>query len=234
MKPEPGQAGQAADRPGRPVVAVFDLDRTITRYGTYTPFLFFVARRYPLRLLYTGPLLLAAGAYKLGLISRKRLKEYMLSAVLGGSPRAEVDGHAAGFIARCTASGIRPGARRAIAEHKAKGDYLILATASLDLYVNRFGAYFGFDAVVATRTLWGTSGHLSGQIDGENCMGDEKLRRLESELSAKRGDQFVVAYSDSHVDLPMLRWADRAVAVNPSRRLRKLALNEGYEIVDWN
>lgn len=234
MKPAPGKAGGAAEPSGRAVVAVFDLDRTITRYGTYTPFLLFVARRHPLRLLYAGPLLLAAGAYKLGLISRKRLKEFMLSAVLGGASRADVDRHAAGFIAHCTASGIRPGARRAIAEHKAEGHYLILATASLDLYVNRFGAYFGFDAVVATGTLWEAQGHLSGRIDGENCLGDEKLRRLEIELSAKRGDQFVVAYSDSHVDLPMLRWADRAVAVNPSRRLRKLALNEGCEIVDWN
>ena len=141
---------------GRPVVAIFDLDRTITRYGTYVPFLWSAAQRQPLRFLYVGPILLAAAAYKLGLITRKRLKEFMLSAVLGGASRSEVEARAAAFVDRCAARGIRPGARRAIREHKEKGDHLVLATASLDLYVNRFGAYFGFDAVVATKA--GSSG----------------------------------------------------------------------------
>ncbi len=80
---------------GRPVVAVFDLDRTITRYGTYVPFLWSTALRHPPRLLYAGPILLAAAAYKLGLITRKRLKEFMLSAVLGGASRSEFSSGAA-------------------------------------------------------------------------------------------------------------------------------------------
>ena len=42
----------------------------------------------------------------------------------------------------------------------------------------------------------------------------------------------MVAYSDSHVDLPLLRWAHKGVAVNPSRRLRRCARSEGLEIVD--
>lgn len=217
----------------RPVVAVFDLDRTITRYGTYVPFLWSVALRHPLRLLYAGPILLTAIAYKLGFITRKRLKEFMLSRVLGGASRAEVEAWAAAFVARCTARGIRPGARRAIQEHKDRGDHLVLATASLDLYVSRFGAYFGFDTVVATKAVWHEAGRISGKIDGENCYGAEKLRRLETDLPELRGDYLVFAYSDSHADLPMLRWADRAFAVNPSRRLRRFAAGEAIEVLDW-
>ncbi len=218
---------------GRPVVAIFDLDRTITRYGTYVPFLWSVARRHPLRLLYVGPILLAAATYKLGFITRKRLKEFMLSAVLGGASRAEVDAWAAAFVARCMVRGIRPGARRAIQEHKNKGDHLVLATASLDLYVDRFGAYFGFDSVVATRAVWHEAGRISGKIDGENCYGAEKLRRLETDLPEMQGEYLVFAYSDSHADLPMLRRADQAFAVNPSRRLRRFAAEEAMEVVDW-
>lgn len=220
--------------PGRQVTAVFDLDRTITRSGTYTPFLFSVARRHPLRLLWAGPLVIAALAYKLGLISRKRLKEYMLSAVLRGEFRDRIAGYAAGFAADWTSKSIRPGALKAIEEHRSEGHYLILATASLDLYVERFGTHFGFDAVVATRASWDSMDCLSGKIDGENCFGNEKVRRLEEVLAGRRENRVVVAYSDSHADLPLLRWADQAVAVNPSRRLRRLAPNEGFEIVDWD
>ena len=228
------QGQHSSAKPGQPVTAVFDLDRTITRAGTYTPFLFFVARRHPARLLWVGPLIVAALAYKLGLISRKRLKEYMLSAILRGEIRDRVAGYADAFAADLTSRGVRPGALKAIEEHRAKGHYLVLATASLDLYVERFADRFGFDAVVATRTSWTSMDCLSGKIDGENCFGIEKLRRLKEVLAGQRDGKVIVAYSDSHADLPLLRWADEAFAVNPSRRLGRLAPTEGFVVVDWN
>ena len=228
------QGNDRGARAGRSVIVVFDLDRTITRVATYTPFLLFVARRRPLRLLLAGPLLIAALAYKLGLISRKRLKEHMLCAVLCGAGRDQVAEFAAAFTARWATKRVRPGALTAIEKHRSKDHHLILATASLDLYVERFGAQFGFDDIVATRASWDSTGCLSGRIDGENCFGTEKVRRLEQVLAGGREDSTVVAYSDSHADLPLLRWADRAVAVNPSRRLRSAALGEGFEIVDWD
>ena len=86
---------------------------------------------------------------------------------------------------------------------------------------------------MATKALWDRRGRLSGRIDGENCYGAEKLRRLRHEVPQLRGACHVVAYSDSHVDLPMLRWADSGVAVNPSRRLRKQARGEDLRIVNW-
>ena len=214
-------------------MAVFDLDRTITRCPTFVPFFWFVAKRRPRRLIHLGPILLAAAAYGLGFISRKRLKEFFLRGILRGAARPEVEAWAESFVARRMASWVRPGARRAIERHKASGDYLVLASASFDLYVERFGAQFGFDSVVATKAEWDGAERISGRIDGENCYGAEKLRRLEDVLQGVRGCRVVLAYSDSHVDLPMLRWADRAVAVNPTRRLRRIAEQEAFELVDW-
>jgi phosphoserine phosphatase len=51
------------------------------------------------------------------------------------------------------------------------------------------------------------------------------------ELSARYQ---VVAYSDSHADEPLLRWAHIGVAVNPTRRLRRRAKAGAFELVDWN
>lgn len=218
----------------RPVAAVFDLDRTVTKWGTFTPFLLFAARRRPLKYLLIGPLLLAALGYKLGLISRGRLKEFMLTSVLGGATRDEVAALAGAFIEQRVNQGLRPGALRAIAEHKAKGCYLILATASFEFYVERLGHQLGFDRVVATRSLWDQGGRLVGRIDGENCYGAEKLRRLEEALPELSARYRVVAYSDSHADEPLLGWADIGIAVNPTRRLRRRAKAGDFELVDWN
>jgi len=222
------------DVAARPVAAVFDLDKTITRQATYIPFLLSVARHKVFKLLYVVPIVGAGLAYKIGLISRGRVKELMLTAILGKASRAEVAAYAEAFVAECVGRGLRPGALRAIAEHRARGHNLILATASFDFYVERLGRELGFDAVIATRSAWDESGRLLGRIDGENCYGAEKLRRLEEALPDLRGSYRVVAYSDSHVDLPLLCWADSGVAVNPSRRLRRRARSGGLDVVDWN
>ena len=229
-------AGQppALNVEARPVAAVFDLDKTVTKRATYIPFLLSVACRKPLTLLYAVPIVFAALAYKLGLISRGRVKEIMLRAVLGQATRAEVAAYAEAFVAACIGRGLRPGARRAIAEHRSRGHNLILATASFDFYVERLGRQLGFDEVIATRSAWDEGGRLLGRIDGENCYGAEKLRRLEEALPDLRTSHRVVAYSDSHVDLPLLQWAETGVAVNPSPRLRRLARSGGLDVVDWN
>ena len=171
-----------ADDTARRVAAVFDLDKTVTRRATFIPFLLSVARRDALKLLWSVPVAAAALAYILGLISRGRVKEIMLGAVLGKASRSEVAAYADAFVAQCMAGGLRPGAVRAIEEHRAQGHKLILATASFDFYVEPLGRELGFEAVVATRAAWDEDGRLLGRIDGENCYGAEKLRRLEEAL----------------------------------------------------
>lgn len=229
-------SGQSSspDVAARPVAAVFDLDKTITRRATYVPFLLSIARCDFRKLLYAAPIAGAGLAYKLGLISRGRVKEIMLSTIVGRASRSEVAAYAEAFVAECVTRGLRSGALRAIAEHRARGHKLILATASFDFYVEPLGRELGFDSVIATRSAWDEGGRLLGRIDGENCYGAEKLRRLEEALPDLRSNHRVVAYSDSHVDLPLLRWAHEGVAVNPSRRLRRRARSDGLDVVDWN
>lgn len=217
----------------RPVAAIFDLDRTVTRRATFTPFIVSAALARPASLLRAPFVLIAALGWRVGLVPRGRLKEIMLGAVLGGAPRAEVDRVAAAFAGRCLEAGLRPGARQAVAEHAARGDRLILATASFDVVAERIARGLGIAEVVATRSSWRDDGRLTGRIDGLNCYGAEKLRRIESDLPGLRDGHEAVVYSDSHADLPLLQWADRAVAVNPSRRLRRWAEAEGREVVDW-
>ena len=65
-------------------LAIYDMDRTITRSGTYTPWLMFWAwRRAPWRLLLLPFALLAGLGYAAGLVTRKRLKEINQSLLMG-------------------------------------------------------------------------------------------------------------------------------------------------------
>ncbi len=214
--------------------AVFDLDRTITRYGTWTPFVLRVARHRPWKLALAVPIALAALAWAARLVPRRRLKELMLRAALLGEHPCTVGTEAEAFVDDCLHKGLRPGAIAAIDRHRANGDHLVLATASFDFYAEIFARRLGFDAVVATRAARDGAGHLSGRIDGENCRAAAKLRALEQHLAAQRGRWRVIVYSDHHSDIPVLDWADVAVAVNPTRRLRRRARARGWRIVDWN
>ncbi len=40
-------------------------------------------------------------------------------------------------------------------------------------------------------------------------------------------------YSDSYSDIDILRYSDKAVAVNADRKLVKAAAAEGFDVVDW-
>lgn len=222
---------------GANVIAIFDMDRTITRNGTFSPFLISACRSRPWRLLYLPLIVLHMLHYKLGGLTRKGLKEHMQALLLGAAGLDQMEGYVGRFIRRLVERGIRPGAVARIAHHKAAGHRLVMATASMDYYAAPIGALLGFDLVVATRSTHDEAGRLAARIEGENCYGEPKLDMLKvalADISGGAGQPpHIVAYSDHSSDLPLLEWADEAVAVNPSGSLRRIAAERGFEIVDW-
>jgi len=52
-------------------------------------------------------------------------------------------------------------------------------------------------------------------------------------LEDQRGQRPIACYSDHHTDLPLLRFAHRPIAVNPTRQLRQAAIRLGMPIEDW-
>src|SRR3546814_17515668 len=65
-------------------LAIYDMDRTITRHGTYTPFLLYAARRLaPWRLVFLPLVPLTMLLYAAKLINRATLKEWNQRLLLG-------------------------------------------------------------------------------------------------------------------------------------------------------
>ena len=219
-------------------LAIYDMDRTVTRRPTYTPFLLHTAvRRAPWRLLFAPIVLLSMLAYAVRLIDRAKLKEINHHLLLGSKihPR-ELQPLVESFADKQVATNIRPGARAAIVRDKAEGRRLVLATASYRLYADAIAERLGFDDVIGTGSIIGLDERVHARIAGENCYGPAKLRMIAEwvEVSGLKGVPGHVRFYSDHVsDRPAFEWADDPVAVNPHGKLRRLAEQRGWAVEDW-
>ncbi len=219
-------------------LAIYDMDRTITVRGTYTPFLFhMVFARAPWRLIFLPLLPFGFIGYGLKLVSRKGLKTYNQRLLLGGKPNiAKLEPHIERYADKVMQVNSYAKAIAQVEADRAEGRKLVLATASYELYVNAIAKRLGFDEVIATRLKIDEHGQVLPEIIGENCYDVAKLDRIKAFLDEKgftRESIHIRAYSDHVSDAPMLEFADEAVATTPSAPLRHLAKKRGWRILDW-
>jgi phosphatidylglycerophosphatase C len=213
------------------VLALFDLDGTVTRHDTLTGYLTGFLRRHPLRLLRVPQAVGALIRFALRRADRGELKSAWIRALMGGSPRAEVEAWTARFVAEVIAAGLREEARAAIESHRSAGDTLVLLSASPDLYVPALGAALEFSESLCTGVKW-HGDRLDGALTTPNRRGAEKVRCLEA-LRQRHPRMPIVAYGNAASDLPHLALADRATLVNGSWRARRAAARAGIACARW-
>ena len=219
-------------------LAIYDMDRTITRRATYTPFLIHAALRLePWRLVLFPVVLLSMLAYVGRLIDRGRLKEINYTLLVGrGVAPERLEPVIESFADKQVAGNIMPGARASIAADRAAGRRLVMATASYRIYAAAIAERLGFKDVIATETQLDAEGRIIARIEGQNCYGDSKLAMIQAWLE-KEGLQreavHIRFYSDHVSDAVVHRWSDEAVAANAHDRLLRVARAEGWEVVDW-
>jgi HAD superfamily hydrolase (TIGR01490 family) len=184
------------------VLAVFDLDGTITRGDTLLPFLRFFGgtRSFLLGAVRALP---ALAGFALGLVSRHAAKEAVLRAFLGGIDGMELQRRGESFARERLPGMVRREAQERLDWHKARGHRCVLLTASPSVYVEPWARAVGFDDVLATQLQYDERGRFTGRFDGANCRGEEKLRRLEAQF----GDLAALktfGYGDSPADRAFL------------------------------
>jgi phosphatidylglycerophosphatase C len=193
-------------------LAVFDLDGTITRRDTLGPFLLGYLKRNPWRVVRFPYALLPPFRF---LLDRDRgaLKGAAIRAIMGGATRERIERWADEFVGQLIPGGLFAEALAAIAQHRARGDRLLLMSASTDLYVPRIGRALGFDQVICSEVRWRTDGRLDGRLATTNCRGEEKRRCL-AQVLARDAPERVYAYGNARSDLPHLALAHEAFLVN--------------------
>lgn len=220
-------------------IAIYDMDRTITRRGTYAAFLAHMAlATAPWRILLLPLVPLVMLAYVTRRIGRGRAKELNQALMMGFRVRHEaIRAHVERYADKVVARNIRAGALERIAADRANGAILVMASASYRLYVDPIARRLGFDHVIATDHMTQGADYLRARIAGENCYDVAKLRMIQTWLAGQGLDRaacHVRAYSDHVSDAPMLAFADEAFAANPHAPLRRLAAEKGWPVVEWS
>jgi phosphatidylglycerophosphatase C len=112
---------------------------------------------------------------------------------------------------------VRPDCLRRWHWHRQQGHRLVLASASLELYLRPLGDLLGADAVISTR-MDVVNGWLTGRLATPNCRGEEKANRVREHLSTHPAGQIWI-YANGTADRPTMALADVATRVRPYRTL---------------
>jgi len=130
---------------------------------------------------------------------------------------------------------LRPEALELVRGHQRQGDTVAIVTATNELVTRPIAAAFGVSELIAVELKRDGSGWITGEIAGTPSMREGKVVRVGKWLRAQGLDWLDVEttfYSDSMNDLPLLERVDHPVATNPDARLRTVALERGWRILD--
>ncbi len=126
---------------------------------------------------------------------------------------------------------ITPQARALVDSHRARGDTLIIITATNRFVTAPIAREFNVPHLLATEPEE-RNGRFTGNVAGTPCYREGKVMRLKSWIQ-EHGETLQDSwfYSDSHNDLPLLTIVDHPVAVNPDDILRHEAQQRGWQIL---
>ncbi|SHE35403.1 HAD-superfamily subfamily IB hydrolase, TIGR01490 [Modicisalibacter ilicicola DSM 19980] len=118
-----------------------------------------------------------------------------------------------------------------LARHRAKGDTLLIVTATNRFITGPIARRLGVDDLIAVEPEI-VDNRYTGRVSGTPSFQHGKVVCLDEWLE-KQSITLDNAwfYSDSHNDLPLLEKVDNPVAVDPDDRLRKVAIERGWRII---
>lgn len=191
---------------GKPVVAAFDFDGTLTHRDSLFSFLLHVAGplKFSLKLITLIPVL---SLYALGLLRNDIAKQIVLRRFLANMDIATVDQHALQFAATGLPKLLRSEAMQRLQWHLQQGHRCVVVSASLENYLRPWASTVGFSDIIGSKLVVQADGTVSGNLYGENCFGPEKMLRLQALLGPRDG-YTLYAYGDSRGDKELLSAAD--------------------------
>jgi HAD superfamily hydrolase (TIGR01490 family) len=139
------------------------------------------------------------------------------------------------FMREMVLPALHDGARELVRSHQAAGDQVAIVTATNELVTRPIAQALGVAELIAVELERDAAGWITGEIAGTPSAREGKVVRATQWLAARGWDWLDVEttfYSDSLNDLPLLERVDHPVATNPDARLRPLALERGWRILD--
>ena len=181
--------------------AIFDVDYTIIKGDSMFLMLIFGIKKRPLIIFYTPIILVKIVLALLGIIDIRVAKE-AIYIPLKFLTEKELEG----FYNEVLLNNLNIEVMKRLKQHKEEGYHILLASASPEAYLSWFKKNNYIDGIIGTKIKKIDDKYIN-KIEGENCKGSEKLKRInqyleENNLEIDFENSF--AYSDSLGDKPML------------------------------
>ena len=112
---------------------------------------------------------------------------------------------------------------------------MAIVTATNEFITRPIAHALGVDELIAINLERGPGGWFTGEIAGTPSFREGKITRVGQWLAARGlgwADADATFYSDSINDLPLLEKVQRPVAANPDARLRPIALERGWPVLE--
>ncbi|HNY10768.1 MAG TPA: HAD-IB family hydrolase [Candidatus Wallbacteria bacterium] len=211
---------------------LLDIDETLFTCDTFVELMKYYIYVEPKKLAFIPGIALCAIAFKAGMASNVEMKEKALS-VFSGETRTRINALSRRFIEKLFSRSLNRAVYENIKRLTATGLYdIVIISASPSFYIDLIGEKICAFKTIATNVKFGASGVITSSLEGANCKGSEKIKRLEAEIRLSDYDlKNSYAFSDSITDSPMFDIVGRPVAVNPDRELLKTALLNKYAIL---
>lgn len=169
--------------------------------------------------------------YKNGGLDIYEFLEFALRP-LAKLPRNELDALHQQFMLEKVEPMMLPKAAELLNNHRERGDYLLIITATNRFVTGPIAAHLGVDEIIATDPEE-VDGQFTGKVSGTPCFQSGKVTRLNNWLEANPHDlSESYFYSDSHNDLPLLEQVGHPIAVNPDEKLETLANDKLWPVLD--
>jgi len=172
--------------------------------------------------------------YQAGTLDVHDYVRFAIEAVRLRGPEAAAQAHAQ-FMREVVQPAIRPQALALLRQHQEAGDQVLIITATNEFVTGPIAQALGVGDLLAMELERGADGWFTGEIRGVPSMRAGKVTRMEQWLAARGLGWDTVHstfYSDSMNDVPLLEKVNQPVATNPDDRLRALAGQRGWRILD--
>jgi HAD superfamily hydrolase (TIGR01490 family) len=179
--------------------------------------------------------------YKKGELQIAEYVRFATAAIKAHGATESIAAHAR-FMLATIQPAIKKAAVDLVAKHRDAGDQLIIVTATNEFVTRPIATAFGIQDLIAVQLEMdgrgesvGGTGWITGEIKGVPSAHEGKVTRVEQWLSARHlgwEDVHVTFYTDSINDIALLEKVNVPIATNPDARLRAVAVERGWRILE--
>lgn len=208
-------------------LAIFDIDYTITRKETLMEFFKYIVSKDIKNIKFLPRALYSGLMYGIKVYDERKVKECFLKFI-ENIDEVELANLTKAFYDERLSKILYKDAVEMIKKLKKEGYMVILISASPEFYIKEFYAIKEVDLIIGTKFAF-EGGKFIRKMDGNNCKGEEKVRRLNEVLKEKNIKvDFKNSYmfSDSLSDKPLLDLVGNPYLINYKKKHK-------IEVLKW-